>query len=120
MDEQLYKELIIEHYQNPQNAGRLDGADFTGKEINTSCGDEIELFVKMKDGKVSEVKHDSKGCAISMASVSMLSEELAGKTKEELDALSKEDILDMLGITVSSMRLRCALLPLETLRKALS
>jgi len=119
MDEQLYKELIIEQYRNPMNTGRLEDADFTAKEHNPACGDEVELFICMDEGRVADVRHDSKGCAISQASASLLSEELKGKTEAELHALTKEDVLDMLGITTGTTRLRCALLPLETLRKAL-
>lgn len=120
MDHELYQELILEHYRAPRNAGRLDAPDFSAKEYNPSCGDACELFLKMEDGRVAEAKHDSAGCAVSMASVSMLTEELKGKSAEDLRALTKEDVLGMLGISVGTMRLRCALLPLETLRKALN
>lgn len=118
MDHELYRELIMEHSADPLNTGKLENPDKYGEEVNPTCGDEIHLYLNFKDGKVSEVAHDSKGCAISQASVSMLTEKMKGMTEEELHKLEKEDVLEMLGVLVGTMRLRCALLSLETLRNA--
>lgn len=119
MEDAIYREIIMEHAEEPHNAGTIDGADMYGEEVNPTCGDEIRMYLKLEDGKVVDVKHDSKGCAVSQASVSMLTDMLKGKTEEELKSLTKEDVLELLGISVSTMRLRCALLSLETLRNAL-
>lgn len=119
MDHELYKELIMEHAQHPLHIGKIENPDRYGEEVNPTCGDEIHLYLKLEDGKVGEVKHDSKGCAISQASVSMLTEKLQGMSEEEMKQLKKEDVLEMLGVPVGTMRLRCALLSLETLRNAL-
>lgn len=119
MEDALYRELIMEHAEEPHNLGRMEDPDLYGEEVNPTCGDEIRLYLKLEDGKVAEVKHDSKGCAVSQASVSMLTDMIKGKAEEELKKLEKEDVLAMLGIGVSTMRLRCALLSLETLRNAL-
>lgn len=120
MDHELYRELIMEHSADPQNTGKLENPDRYGEEVNPTCGDEIHLYLKFKDGKLDEVAHDSKGCAISQASVSMFTELMKGKTEDELKKLQKEDVLELLGVPVGTMRLRCALLSLETLRNALN
>lgn len=114
-DEQMYMENILDHSKHPHNAGTIPDATFMHQEINTSCGDTIGMYVKMADGKVADVKFDGHGCAISQASVSMLTDFIKGKTVAELQALTKEDIFSLLGITVGMTRLRCALLGLKTL-----
>lgn len=119
MDNELYRELIIEHASNPRNAGTIEHPDFFGEEVNPACGDEIRLYLKLEDGKVSDVKHASKGCAISQASVSLLTEKMRDMTKGELSGITKEDALACLGVPLGTMRLRCALLSLEALRRAL-
>src|SRR5690606_6990707 len=118
-DEQMYMENILDHSKHPHNAGSIPDATFTHQEINTSCGDTIGLYVRLKDGRVDDVKFDGHGCAISQASVSMLTDHIKGKTVEELRALTKEDIFALLGIKVSMTRLRCALLGLKTLEVGL-
>lgn len=119
MEDALYRELIMEHAEEPHNAGTISEPDRYGEEVNPTCGDEIRMYLKIEGGSVDDAKHDSKGCAVSQASVSMLTDMIKGKKEEELKSLEKEDVLGMLGISVSTMRLRCALLSLETLRKAL-
>lgn len=114
-DEEMYKENILDHYREPHNAGRLEGATFSHKELNPSCGDTIELFVKIADGKVADAKFDGHGCAISQASVSMLTDHIKGMDVDALGKLAKEDVFRLLGVEIGMTRLRCALLGLKTL-----
>ena len=108
-DEAMYRENILDHYREPHNAGRLEAATFSHKELNPSCGDTIELFVKLEGGRVADVRFDGHGCAISQASVSMLTDHLKGMDVESLKKLAKEDIFKLLGVEVGMTRLRCAL-----------
>ncbi len=118
MEEEIYKELILELYRNPLNKKALLEYDAVQKEFNPSCGDEIEIFVKFdKAGKVLDIGHQGQGCAISQAAVSLLSEEVKGKTKEEIQDMTEKDILEMLQIPISHTRIKCATLGLKTLKK---
>ncbi|HLC68256.1 MAG TPA: SUF system NifU family Fe-S cluster assembly protein [Candidatus Bilamarchaeaceae archaeon] len=119
--EDMYREFILELYKNPINFGKLEDADLHAESYNPLCGDKVEMYVKLTNGKVSDVKFDGSGCAISQASASLLTEEIKGKTTEQLKAMAKEDILRILQIDLSKnpSRLKCALLSLETLKKAL-
>jgi nitrogen fixation NifU-like protein len=119
MDDELYRELILEHYKHPHNAGRLDDATHSHKELNPSCGDTVEIFVAVKDGKVMDVKFDGRGCAVSQASASLLTDRIKGLGLEEIRKLSQQDIFDMLAVPIGVGRIRCALLSLKTLHKAL-
>ncbi len=113
----LYQEVILDHYRNPRNKGRLDPADISYEDDNPLCGDRIHLDLRLdEDGRVAEVAWDGHGCAISMASASMLSEEIQGKTLEDLRQLGKDDILEMLGIELGRVRIQCALLSLKVLK----
>ncbi len=114
--EDLYREVILDHYQNPRNYGTLDPADISYEEDNPVCGDHIRLDIRLKDGRVAEVRFSGHGCAISQASASMLTEAIEGKTMDELKALNKDDILDLLGIPLGPVRIKCALLPLKVLK----
>lgn len=114
-DEAMYKENILDHYREPHNAGRMDDATFSHKELNASCGDTIEIFVKLDGGKVADVRFDGHGCAISQASVSMLTDHIKGMDANALGGLAKEDVFRLLGVEVGPSRLRCALLGLKTL-----
>ena len=120
MEDSLYKENILDHYKNPHNFGKMSKPTFKKKEFNPLCGDEIELFVKFKGDKVSEVKFTGTGCAISQASISMLTDFIKGKTREDLNKLNKDDIMNLLGIKVGVVRMKCALLSLKTLQGGLS
>lgn len=119
MDE-LYRDFILDHYRNPRNAGTLEAPDATFEDTNPLCGDKIRMDVKLHDGVVSEVKFRGRGCAISQASASLLTEEVKGKTLAEVNRLSKEDVLANLGINISPARLKCALLGLKVLKQALA
>ena len=112
--EEMYQENILDHYRHPKNFGKVQHATVSFRDSNPSCGDIIEITMHInKEGKIDEVKFSGKGCAISQASASMLTEWLKGKTFEEVKALKKEDVLEMLGIELSGIRLKCALLSLK-------
>lgn len=115
----IYKEEILEHYRHPHNQGELTDADFTQKERNASCGDELTFWINCDEGKVVEVKFQGQGCAISQAAASMLTDEIQGMTVEQVATLSKDDILKMLNIDLSPTRLKCALLSLQGVQNAL-
>ena len=117
--ESMYRENLMDHYKNPRNYGRLDNADIEQKGFNPLCGDEIEIFVNFEEEIVKEVKSEAKGCAISQAAASMLTESIEGKTVEELKKITKEDIFEMLGIELSVSRIKCALLAWDSLREGI-
>lgn len=119
MDDQLYREYILEHYKHPHNQGTLEQADMQAHDLNPLCGDELTFQMSLDaDGRVTEVAFDGHGCAISQASASMLSDEIKGKTGEELLALDRQTILDLLGIEISATRLKCAMLSLKVVKAA--
>lgn len=113
----LYRELILDHYKNPHNYGTLEPADISYEDDNPLCGDRVRIDIRLDDhNRVSEVRFSGKGCAISQASASMLTDEIKGKTLEELRHFDKQDLLDLLGIPLSPARLKCALLALKVLK----
>lgn len=113
----MYREVILDHYKNPRNKGTLDPADFSFEDDNPLCGDRIRIDVRVgEDNKVKEVAFSGQGCAISQASASMLTEHIIGKSLDEVKQLSKDDILELLGIELGPVRLKCALLSLKVLK----
>jgi nitrogen fixation protein NifU and related proteins len=115
----LYREQILEHYKRPHNFGRLDEADLEFGDSNPFCGDEQHVTIRLDDDdRVAEIAFEGKGCAISTAATSMLTDELAGFTREELIRLPKEFVLDLLGIDISATRMKCALLGLKVVKGA--
>lgn len=115
--EDFYRENILDHYRNPRNKGQLEKPTHTHEEDNPLCGDVIRIDLHVNDQDViDEVRFDGHGCAISQASASMLTEMIEGKTLEEAKELSKEDILEALGIEIGPVRLKCALLSLKVLK----
>ena len=112
----LYREAILDHYRYPRNKGHLETPDIAYHDHNPFCGDEITIELKIEDGKVVEAAFDGRGCAISQASASMMTEEIIGKSLEELRGWTKDDILELLGIEIGPVRLKCALLPLKALK----
>jgi nitrogen fixation NifU-like protein len=113
----LYRELIIDRYKNPQYRGSLDPHDISFEDDNPLCGDHIRIELRVgEDGRVTEAVFNGHGCAISQASADLLLESIQGKTLEEVKKISKEDILDMLGLELGPVRLKCALLSLKVLK----
>ncbi|MHB8652071.1 MAG: Fe-S cluster assembly sulfur transfer protein SufU [Minisyncoccota bacterium] len=120
MDEEIYKENILDHYRNPHNKDALDEYDLRGGGTNPTCGDELELFIKLdNDSKVVRAAFLGSGCAISQAAASMLTDMINGKTLAELKLLAPGDIYSMLGIHVSPGRANCALLSYRALSEGL-
>jgi nitrogen fixation NifU-like protein len=119
--EELYQEFIIELYRNPLNFGKIDGADYRAEIYNSTCGDRIELFLKVKDGVIADAKFTGQGCAISQASSSLFTGYLKGRKVDGLAVITKDDVLSLLKISLEKnpTRMRCALLPFEAMKKAL-
>ena len=116
----LYKEEILDHYKNPRNFGQLDDANIRVDANNPLCGDRLHMDLVVEDGVVRDVRFTGRGCAISQASASMLTEDMVGKPLEELAKVTRQDILDNLGVEISYARMKCALLSLGLLRLALA
>ncbi len=116
MSSEIYKEIILDYYRNPRNFGDLQNPDVRAKDSNPLCGDIIEMQLKIKDGKIEDLRFKGKGCAISQASASMLTELAKGKSLEEIKALGKSDVLNLLGIDPGPTRIKCALLGLKVIK----
>jgi nitrogen fixation NifU-like protein len=114
----FYREEILEHYTHPHHYGTLEDADISHQESNPLCGDRIRFDIQLDESgeTVEDVRFSAVGCAISKAAASMLSDLLVGKSLEEIRELSKEDLLDELGIDLGPVRLKCALLPLKVVK----
>ena len=113
----LYRELIIDRYKNPLYRGSLDPHDIAFEDDNPLCGDHIKIELRVDpDKRVSEAAFDGHGCAISQASADLLLESIQGKTLDEVKALTKDDVLDLLGLELGPVRLKCALLSLKVLK----
>ena len=121
MAEDLYREVILDHYKNPRGHGVIEDADAHADGVNPLCGDEVSIYVQFADDgeTVEEVKFSGRGCAISQASTSMLMEMVKGKTATEVAELPKDELLEEIGIPLSPIRLKCALLGLGVLKIAL-
>ena len=116
----LYRDEILEHYREPHNFGTLDAPDASFEGHNPLCGDRITIMLTLDEaGNVSDVAFSGRGCAISQASASMLTDEVRGRPLTEVEAMTNQDILELLGIEISPARLKCALLSLDTLHRAL-
>lgn len=113
----LYREVIIERYKNPLYRGKLDPHDISFEDENPLCGDHIRIDLRVNDqGIIQEAGFSGHGCAISQASADLLLESIIGKSTEDIKNLTKEDLLDLLGIELGPVRLKCALLPLKVLK----
>lgn len=119
-EDEIYKENILDLFKHPRNKGKIANAQIQQYEKNVSCGDEVTLYVLFdKEKKVMDVKHDGKGCAISQASVSMLTDFMKGKTLKELKKISADTMLELLGIKVGPFRMKCAVLSLKALENGI-
>jgi len=117
MSEDIYREIILDHYRNPRNKGKLPNADVSIHDSNPLCGDEIDIHLKVEEEKVKEIKFEGRGCAISQASASMLTEMIVGKSLSTVKDLKKQDILENIGLTnLGPARIKCALLSLKVLK----
>ncbi len=113
----LYREQIIDHYKNPRMRGTLEPHDYSYSDDNPVCGDHLRIDLRVDEtGRITEAAFDGEGCAISQASADLLVESIVGKTLEEVKQLSKEDVLELLGIELGPVRLKCALLSLKVLK----
>jgi nitrogen fixation NifU-like protein len=116
----LYREVIIEHYKNPAYRGHLDPHDYSFEDSNPLCGDHIEITLRVDEhGVISDAAFDGHGCAISQASADLLLESIIGKPVDEVKQFNKQYILDLLGIDLGPVRLKCALLSLKVLKAGL-
>ena len=115
-DDQFYREYILDHYKNPRNFGRLEHPDISHEEENPLCGDVVAMEFKLKDGQIEDVRFHGRGCAISQASASLLTERLKGISLDDAKKISKDEVLEQLGIDISPARLKCALLSLKVLK----
>jgi nitrogen fixation protein NifU and related proteins len=119
--DQLYREIILDHYKNPRGHGLLDDPDAQAEGQNPLCGDEVSIYVAFdSDGDtIDEVKFSGRGCAISQAATSMLTEMVRGRSATEVATLPRDELLEEIGIPLTPVRLKCALLGLSTLKLAL-
>ena len=115
-DDHFYREHILDHYKNPRNYGRLEHPDISHEEDNPLCGDVIGMDFRLRDGVIEDVRFHGRGCAISQASASLMTERLRGLSLDEARQITKADVLDELGIDISPARLKCALLSLKVLK----
>ncbi len=118
MSSDIYKDIILDYYRNPRNFGDLPDPDVRAKDSNPLCGDIIEMQLKIRDNKIDDIRFKGKGCAISQASASMLTEVVKGKTLDDVKAMGKPNVLELLGIDPGPTRIKCALLSLKVLKVA--
>ena len=117
--ETMYKKHILELYKNPSNFGTLKNPTHSGTEYNSICGDEISVQLSVKNEKVADVKFSGSGCALSLVSASLLTSKIKGMKTEDIKNLNKEEIRKLFKTKISSLRIKCVLLPLEAVKKAL-
>ena len=117
MSDDIYREIILDHYRNPRNKGTIDNADVVIHDSNPLCGDQIDIYLKVVEGQVKDIKFDGKGCAISQASASMLTEMVMDKPLTIAKDISKDEVLENIGLTnLGPARIKCALLSLKVLK----
>jgi nitrogen fixation NifU-like protein len=117
MSEDIYRELILDHYRNPRNKGKIENANVSIQDSNPLCGDEIQIQLKIDDGIIKDIKFDGRGCAISQASASMLTEMVIDKPLSVIKDIDKDDILENIGLTnLGPARIKCALLSMKVLK----
>ena len=117
MSDDIYREIILDHYRNPRNKGKLSDADVTIHDSNPLCGDEIDIHLKVEGDRIKDIKFEGRGCAISQASASMLTEMILNKPLSSVKNITKDDILENIGLTnLGPARIKCALLSLKVLK----
>jgi nitrogen fixation NifU-like protein len=114
----MYREIILEHYKHPHNAGTIEHPDISHEDSNPLCGDRIRIDLQVESGIITDIRFQGRGCAISQASASLLTDEIKGTSLEAISAFSKDDMLDLIGIPLDKnpVRIKCALLALKTLK----
>ena len=115
----MYREVILDHYKNPRGHGVIEGADAEAEGLNPLCGDEVSIAVAFDGDTIADVRFQGRGCAISQASTSMLMEMVKGRTAQEVADMSRDELLEEVGIPLTPIRLKCALLGLGVLKVAL-
>lgn len=115
----MYAEIILDHYRNPQHYGKLEAATATAYDANPLCGDKIEIGLLVKDGVIEDAQFNGEGCAISQASASMLLDEIIGKKSDDVLKMENQQVYNMLGVELTTARVKCALLSLVVVKKAL-
>ena len=117
MSDDIYREIILDHYRNPRNKGKLTDADVSIHDSNPLCGDEIDIHLKVEEGKIKNIKFEGRGCAISQASASMLTEMVIEKPLSTVKEIAKDDVLENIGLmNLGPARIKCALLSLKVLK----
>lgn len=120
MSLEMYQQNILDHYKHPRNFGELSDATAKSHVTNPLCGDELDFFLQVDDqGIVSDVKFSGRGCTISIASASMLSQKIKGQQKSEIEKMKNEEVITLLGVPINPARLKCATLSLEAVQKAI-
>jgi nitrogen fixation NifU-like protein len=120
MSDDIYREIILDHYRNPRNKGKLPHADVSTHDSNPLCGDEIDMHLKVEQGRITDIKFEGRGCAISQASASMLTEMVLDKPLTAVKDLAKDDILENIGLmNLGPARIKCALLSLKVLKMSM-
>lgn len=120
MSFEMYQDNILDHYENPSHRGTLAHPTFEIRDLNPLCGDEVRIQACLDDeGRLAAVRFEGKGCVISLAAASMLMEAVEGKTLDEVKKMGRQDMLDLLGVPLTTMRVKCAMLPLRALEKAI-
>jgi nitrogen fixation NifU-like protein len=119
MTDSIYREAILDHSRNPRNRGTLEPANFSFEDVNPLCGDEIRIDVRTDGERVTEIRFSGRGCAISQAAASILTEMAEGRPLEEVKAIGRDDVLEELGVPISPARMKCAMLGLKVLKAGL-
>jgi nitrogen fixation NifU-like protein len=117
--EDIYREQLMEHYKHPHNMGEINEPSKQVEKNNPYCGDLVSMQIKLKDGKIEDIKFKASACAVTVASSSLLTEEMKGKTIDEVKRFTKEKLLELLGVELTTSRTKCAVLPLEALQSML-
>jgi nitrogen fixation protein NifU and related proteins len=120
MNFEMYQDNIMDHYESPSHRGTLEHPTFEIRDLNPLCGDEVRIQARLDDeSRLVAVRFEGKGCVISLAAASMLMEEVEGKTLGEVKKMGRQAMLDLLGVPLTMMRVKCAMLPLRALEKAI-